>query len=722
MSCKSRLSIPPVRAPFRRALLVSAVTLAISPGVLAAQEARELPQVVVTAGGFEQALVEAPASISVITREELERKQVRNLAEALSGIEGVNVNTLDARSNKTGNKVISLRGLPAEYTLVLIDGRRQNVPGTVAPNAFEDSATVFFPPIAAIERIEVIRGPMSTLYGADALGGVVNIITRKPGREWGGAASIAGTFQSDPEFGGATTAEAYGAGPLADERVSMQLYGRLFQRGDSRVTWEGQNQSLVDNRTMGQNPVGANAQTAGGRLVFSPDAAHDLTLGFDLTRQTYNNDRGQLGRIRRNSQGQLRDGYDTELGFERDQVYLAHTGRLDIGTLESSLTRNSTRTTGRTIPEAAVPPGDPRLGTARTLESETTVLDAKLVTGLGDHLVSVGVQYIDAELTDGIPDTTFSNSQWGVFIEDEWSVSERLALTGGVRYDKHDAFGGQFTPRIYAVWSATDTWTLKGGIGRGYRAPYLEQLHDGIVGYGNQGQDPLFGDPDLKPEISTNYEVSAHFHPGPDLTGHVTLFYTQLKDKIERPTAASGMTSTFANIGEARIQGVELAAAWRVAPRWRLSGNYTYTDSEVTSSIVQGFDKGDPLFSVPEHMVNATLDWQATPSLNAFLQAEYRSSSHRPDSFHEPHLGGNAQGAKEALGDFKGYTLLNLGASYRLNRQVSVNGTLYNLLDKDFNDYRAYPLRNDPSVTAYSNVYNNLLEPRRLWLSMNVEF
>jgi outer membrane receptor for ferrienterochelin and colicins len=715
-------SLPPVRGPFRPALLAAAVALALAPALSPAQEPRELSRVVVTAGGFEQELVEAPASISVITREELERKQVRNLAEALSGIEGVNVNTLDARSNKTGNQTISLRGLPSEYTLVLIDGRRQNVPGTVAPNAFVDSASVFFPPIAAIERIEVIRGPMSTLYGADALGGVVNIITRKPGREWGGSASMATTFQTDPEFGGATTAEAYASGPVADERLAVQVYGRLFERAESRVTWEGQNESLVDNRTMGQNPVGSNVETLGGRLVFSPDAAHDLTLGFDLTRQTYNNDRGQLGRIRRNGDGRLRDGYDTELGFERDQVYLAHAGRLGVGTLDTSLTRNTTRTTGRTIPEAAVPPGDPRLGTARKLESETTVLDTKLVTGLGDHLVSVGAQYLDAELTDGIPDTTFSNSQWGLFVEDEWGLTDRLAVTGGLRYDKHDAFGGQFTPRAYAVWSATDTWTLKGGVGRGYRAPYLEQLHDGIVGFGNQGQDPLFGDPELKPEISTNYEVSAQFSPGPDLIGHVTVFYTELKDKIERPTAASGLTDTFANIGEARIQGVELAAAWRFAPDWRLSGNYTYTDSEVTSSIVSGFEKGDPLFSVPEHMVNASLDWQATPALNTFLQAEYRSSSHRPDSFHEPHLGGSAQGAKEALGDFKGYALLNLGASYAVNRNVTLNGTIYNLLDKDFNDYRPYPLRNDPTITAHSNVYNNLLEPRRLWLSMNVDF
>ncbi|OOG21235.1 outer membrane receptor protein [Thioalkalivibrio denitrificans] len=722
MTCNILSSVVPVRGVSRPALLAAAVAVALSSGPAAAQEARELSRVVVTAGGFEQELVEAPASISVITREELEQQQVRNLAEALRGIEGVNINTLDARSNKTGNQTISLRGLPSEYTLVLIDGRRQNVPGTVAPNAFVDSASVFFPPIAAIERIEVIRGPMSTLYGADALGGVVNIITRRPGAERGGSAAISSTFQTDPEFGGNTTAEAYGAGPLADDRLALQVYGRVFERAESRVTWEGQNESLTDNRTMGQNPVGANVHTMGSRLTFSPDAVHDFSVGFDLTRQAYNNDRGQLGRIRRDGDGRLRDGYDTELGFNRDQIYLAHTARLPLGTVESSLTRNVTETTGRTIPEAAVPPGDPRLGSSRKLESETTVLDTKLITGMGDHLVSVGAQYIDASLTDGIPDDTFSNSQWGVFVEDEWSMTERFVLTGGLRYDNHDAFGGQTTPRVYGVWSATDTWTFKGGVGRGYRAPFLEQLHDGIVGFGNQGQDPLFGDPDLKPEISTNYEVSAHFHPGPDLTGHVTLFYTELKDKIERPTAASGMTDTFANIGEARIQGVEFAAAWRFAPAWRLSGNYTYTDSEVTSSIVQGFEKGDPLFSVPEHMINATLDWQATPALNTFLEAEYRSSSHRPDSFHEPHLGGSAQGASEALGDFKGYTLFNLGARYRFTERVTMTGVIYNLLDKDFNDYRAYPLRNDPSVTAHSNVYNNLLEPRRLWLSMNVDF
>jgi outer membrane receptor for ferrienterochelin and colicins len=206
--------------PTAGAIRVAVGAVAFAPLAGLGAESDELRTLVVTAGGFEQEIVNAPASITVVTREELERQRVRNLADALRNLEGVDVDGLDARSNKTGNRSISLRGLPSEYTLLLIDGRRQNVAGTVAPNAFGDAASVFLPPVAAIDRIEVIRGPMSTLYGADALGGVVNIITRKPGDEWVGSAILDSTFPSDSAFGATTGFELYGAGPIVSETLS----------------------------------------------------------------------------------------------------------------------------------------------------------------------------------------------------------------------------------------------------------------------------------------------------------------------------------------------------------------------------------------------------------------------------------------------------------------------------------------------------------------------
>ncbi len=247
------------RAQRKLPLVVAALASAFGLQQAGASEetnAIRLADVVVTATGFEQEIREAPASVSIITREELEQRQVRNIADAIRGTKGLDVDGLDARSNKTGNREISMRGLPPEYTLILIDGRRQNVPGTVAPNAFTDASSAFLPPVAAIERIEIIRGPMSTLYGSDALGGVINIITRKPGEEWGGSMNLNSTFQSDSDFGGNTQGEVYGAGPLIDDLLSMRIYGRSFERSASSIDFPGRFRGPDDTRTMGQDPVG----------------------------------------------------------------------------------------------------------------------------------------------------------------------------------------------------------------------------------------------------------------------------------------------------------------------------------------------------------------------------------------------------------------------------------------------------------------------------------
>ncbi|MCD8512055.1 MAG: TonB-dependent receptor plug domain-containing protein [Nitrincola sp.] len=143
-----------------------------------------LDDLVISASVFEQKITDAPASISVVSREELEQKNFSNLAEALRTVEGVDVL---GNTGKTGGLNISIRGMPSEYTLILIDGRRQGAAGNITPNGFGEMSTSFIPPVSAIERIEVIRGPMSTLYGSDAIGGVVNIITRKVGDEWVGS-------------------------------------------------------------------------------------------------------------------------------------------------------------------------------------------------------------------------------------------------------------------------------------------------------------------------------------------------------------------------------------------------------------------------------------------------------------------------------------------------------------------------------------------------------
>lgn len=707
----------------------------IGAGQVAANEAQvqRLDSVVISAAGFEQDAAQAPASITVITREALERENITSIADALTRIEGVNTRSLDARDGKTGNQTVSLRGLPSRYTLVLIDGVRQNLAATVAPNSFGDSQSVFFPPVQAIERIEVIRGPMSTLYGSDAIGGVVNIITRNPGVEWQRSVNVSTQQYQSSKFGSVQTVEGYAAGAL-NETVGLQFYGRVLDRSASNITIPGTTPSLTDNRTMGQNPSQSDVYTFGGRAVITPDAQNEITLRFDTTRQSLDNSIGQVGRLNgvTDEPSSYTRGYSRELKFERDQLQVGHTGDFAFGFLETNLTHDKVVTKGRTINSGAVPDAS-RNGTPRTLELKTLTLDTRLINEFDNHLVTLGGQYARPEFKDGFLPEKLKREQYSLFVEDAWAATDDLTITGGLRYDKYKQISGEFTPRVYAVYTLTDEWTVKGGVGKGFRAPMMEQSTSGINGFGDGGSTPLYGNPDLSPERSTNVEFSVLYDNLHNFTAQATLFRNEIKDLIEGGTGANSGQDI--NVGRAVIQGLELNTAYQFLPEWTLKANYTYTDSELKrtqprANLSQAVSSltGDPFVSVPDHMLNAGVYWQTTPQLETFLTAEYRSSAFRPRNFHEPMNGGNSQGlvgpghrdSNIVLGDFKGYTLLNLGARYDINKNVTLNGTLTNLLNKDFIDYSSYD-RFDGG-TAQSNAYNSILPGRGLFVSMNVNF
>tara|TARA_R110002049_G_scaffold18198_6_gene69834 strand:- start:6485 stop:8617 length:2133 start_codon:yes stop_codon:yes gene_type:complete len=707
---------------FTRRTLASAIALAAFSSGAHAQETAQLDNMVVSASGFEQAMVDAPASISVISREELERTRVTSIADALRDIEGVDVG---GSVGKTGGSNISIRGMPSDYTLILIDGRRQNAAGSVTPNGFGETSTSFFPPVSSIERIEVIRGPMSTLYGSDAMGGVINIITRRVGREWTGSVGVENTFNQDRDFGDRREINLYTSGPLVADTLGVQLRGRFYERDASELVYSDENGDPIEVSQRGPSPVEGDIYNLGGKLTWTPNDNNDLWVDGEVNRQRYNNDECQLGTL----DGRTRScdpepgeafGYSDELRFEREQVAIGHTGRFASGTLESSLMRNTTETKGRTIPGAigeaydgfpGIVGGDPR-----ELETTNTVLDSKFIMPFDNHMTTVGMQWWDAELDDGLAGETFEQTTWSLFAEDEWLLQEDLALTLGGRYDHHDAFGSQFSPRGYLVWNTTPEWTLKGGVSRGYKTPTLNALHAGINGVTGQGTVLTIGNPDLEPETSTSSEIGAHYDNQQGFTASATLFYNQFDDKIASgndiliendPLIPDGLYGQDINIDEAITQGIELAASYQFNPDWRLNANYTYTDSEQQS----GENEGDPLTDTPEHAVNATLRWQTTAKLDTWFSAEYRSERYRNRA--------SVRGAPsyDDLGDFKAYSLFHLGGNYAVTDSLNLSATIYNLFDKDFVDYRAYG-----DGTSFGNVYANSEEGRRLWLSARYEF
>jgi outer membrane receptor for ferrienterochelin and colicins len=679
-----------------------------------------LQKMVVSASGFEQKITDAPASITVISGEELKKKRVASLADALADVEGVDVGD---NAGKTGGLNISIRGMGSAYTLILIDGRRQNAAGDVTPNGFGETRTSFMPPIAAIERIEVIRGPMSTLYGSDAMGGVINVITRKVGREWGGSVSAETTLQEHQAHGDSRATEVFLNGPLVEDRLGLALRGRYFERDESSISYENSVTGQQVAPWMGGNPVESDIWSAGGRLTFTPSSDHDISLDYEQNKQRYDNSEGQIGTLG------AAGGYEPEQRYEREQYSLSHTGRFGFGTLDSSLMRNTTETHGRLVPALLNTPGIVA-GGPRRLESENTIFDTRLLLPLGEHNLIVGAQYWEAEMIDGVVLDTFEHRMKSVFVENEWRMRDDLALTLGLRRDDHDKFGGHTSPRAYLVWNANDNWTFKGGVSEGFKAPDLEDLANGINGFGRQGRLPLIGNPDLQPETSRSSEFGIYFDTLANFNANLTLFHNQFGDKLASTTVDNCRVNNTAgcvdigpgwekaaptffksvNVDEAVTQGAEVAGRWQFAPAWSLSANYTYTDTEQKS----GNNDGWPLNNTPRHMLNTRLDWQATDRLSAWLRGEYRSERFRRTDAAQDF-------AYDAFGNYKAYTLFHLGGSYRVSDNLDLSATIYNLFDKDFIDYQPYA-SNAAGDIAFGNEYNNNQERRRLWLSATYSF
>jgi outer membrane receptor for ferrienterochelin and colicins len=567
---------------------------------------------------------------------------------------------------------------------------------------------------------------MSTLYGSDAMGGVINIITRKVGKTWSGSVSADYTLQQESEFGDIRSGKFYLSGPIKEDLLGLSIRGSTQRRAASDITYAGANgQPAVP--IMGANPVKSEINNLGLRLALTPNRYHDITLDLDSGRQTYDNSRSQLGTLG------VQGGYGTEQKYNRDQLTLAHTGRFGVGTWDTSFMVNRTETMGRTIP-----PGTPGAtpGAARTLEVESKVLDSKLVLPWGTHLTTLGGQWWDAEMKDGVAPNKFAFTQKALFAEDEWSLSDAFKLTMGARYDRHSLFGGKLSPRLYGVWNAAPQWTVKGGISNGYKTPRVEQLAPGINGFGQQGRLPLVGSPNLKPETSRTTELGVYFDSPTGFSGSATVFNNEFKDKItsgpglincnfaaapNRPGCVSfgdwPLVDAFGqqiNVDEAVTRGLELSARMPLAPGWNASANYTFTKSEQKS----GPNRGSPLSDTPRHALNARLNWEPGAQWNLWLRAEYRSERYR-----DPGTSASTQAAKAALGNYKPYTQFHLGGSYRVSKQFTINAAVYNLFNKDFVDYQPYNVPGQVQGTLlFGNRYANNQEGRRLWISANYEF
>ena len=561
---------------------------ALAAAAMQAAGAQDLaPSVVVTATRHAVLENAAPAALSVVTRREIEARGADNVLDAIRGETGI---SLQGRAIG-GRKVLSLRGMDSKHTLFLVDGRRVGATdGVIGHSDFQYDWIA----VEDIERIEVVRGPLSVLYGSEAMGGVVNVITREPGESWRLGATVEG---SDAEGGrggdgrrGALRADGpLGAGfvmragaaatridPLAspaDPRIS-ELEGRDKDDAWLGLGWRGADSQRVDfEHREGREERVADARERGGRRRYH-ETVNDISRS--LTSLGWEAGWAEAGALPAGS-GQLR----------------AYRSRIDV---------ENRRTEG-------VPVNPPQQVEDVVLEGQ-----ARLLPGI--HGLTGGFEARNEALEDpGLPGGRSLAQHRALFVQDEVALARTFDLTLGLRHDRHSLFGDEWSPRVYGVWQAGERWTVKGGYGHGFKAPNLKQI---VPGARAEGPNTFLGNPDLQPEVSDGIELGAGYAAGPT-QAQLMLFAQRVEDLIEVELVRAGTvpgtgTYTYANLARARMSGVETSVAQAMGAGFNAQLSYTYLDARS--------DSGERLKKRPRHSATLQIDWQGGP-WRAGAYAEY---------------------------------------------------------------------------------------------------
>lgn len=635
-------------------------------------DATQLNTIVVTATGYEQDLSKAPASITVIDREELEKREYNDITDVLRHTPGVVV------SGSGSAQTISIRGMSSNYTLFLVDGKRQ-YGRDVNPNGddagFEKN---ILPPVSSIERIEIIRGPASTLYGTDAMGGVVNIITKKVSDRWSGSVELGSVIQDQGNAGDIQNGSVYLAGPLLENKLGLQLSLNKQKREEDAYVGGFR---------------GTERESLNSRLSYILNDKHDLQLEANFVQQESETTVGKTVALANNAADSSSRNY-------RHVYALTHHGRysdqLDSTTyLQYENSKNPDR-------------GNTQLGT-KGIELDTWTFNNQWNWLLGNHTLSFGAHYKDEKLTDKATNRNpnapeFSElTRWSAaaFLEDTWHLSDRFDLTAGLRYDHDENYSGHVSPRLYGVYSLNDQWTVKGGVSTGYKQPDIRAATEGFYSVTGGGGSPLAtgrgiirANPDLDPESSLSSELGVNWQ-NDRVKASLTAYVTQYKDRITEVRACETDTdgsstnrdnwqewkcfegdtpfyfiSERINVDEAELKGVEATLEASLSDYTTLMANYTFTDSEFKT----GEFKGQPVNQMPEHMLNITVDHEINDALNVWSRLHYRSET-------------SAYLSRTSVAQPNpGYEFLDVGLNYKFTPNISGKFGVYNLLDEKAED------------------------------------
>jgi vitamin B12 transporter len=604
------------------------------------QPPQTLEPIIVTATKLETPAREVASSVTVISEEDISTKQQTTVLDALRSVPAVDVVRQGGAGQQTS---IFMRGANSEHTLVLIDGIQVNDP--ISPARFFDFANLT---TDNIDRIEVVRGPGSTLYGSDALGGVINIITKKG--------------QGEP-------------------RLTVSAEGGSYETHREKIGLSGGSEKLNYSLTasyLDSNGIGAASRKDGnserdGYKNLSTSARIGLTPtdNFDLDFiLRYIDAEADID----NSGGPAGDDpnftLDSESLFFRTQARLMLFNDLWEQKLGFSLTDYDR--TSKDDPDTARPFDSVR----SSYDSQQHKIDWQNNLFLHEsNTVTFGVEYEEEKGKS----TYFSESVFGpyssvypekkthtvgYYLQDQVKLWDRFFTTLGVRLDDHDEFGTHATYRIASAYIFPNAGTkVRASYGTGFRAPSLFQLYSLDFG----------GNPDLDPEESKGWDVGLEQTFWQD---RLALSLTYFENDFDDLIVSNSLTGwTYENVDEAETKGIEFAVTCQPATDITLRASYTFTDTE-------NKETGKELLRRPRNKYSADLTYRFMERGNVNLNLLYVGE--RKDTFF------NNVTFASGRTELASYTVVNLAASFMVTDKFRLFGRVDNLFDEEYEEVWGY--------------------------------
>ena len=644
------------------------------------------------ATGVEQPLHKAPAVVSVVTKKDIEKIGATDIDEILEIIPGLHV----ARDAAGYNPIYTFRGISSSFNpqvLMLVNG----IPLT---NLFQGDRNLVWGgmPVQAIEKIEVIRGPGSALYGADAFAGVINIVTK--------GADGTKSFEAGIRYGTHNTKDYWltRGGSIGELKYFGAIESHKTDGFDEKITSDLQ--SVLDS-----SPLATNASLAPGSVNLErKNLDARLELGYkNLKLRAGAQIRDDLGDGAGTAQVL---GEDNSFASDRLNVDLTYENKeftKDLAVkIQTSYLQTSQEVNGNLLlfPEGAIVPSlvifdplnplnglnpftDGVIGNPEIKERHTRFNFSSFYTGIERHEIGVGTGYYHGDLHEvkesknygadpstgdplspggpivDVTDTPFVFLTEGkrensyVFLQDVWRFANDWELTAGVRYDHYSDFGDTVNPRLALVWSTTRNLTTKLLYGEAFRAPSFAQQR--------AINNPLvLGNSELDPEELKSYELAFDYRPAHDLVFNLNMFYYEWEDIIQFVPGTGPMGESQAqNAGEQTGHGVEFEVTWQALRDVELSSNFSWQKSEDKNL------NADAPYS-PEKQLYMAANWQLKELWNIHVQANWVMDRNR------------AAGAGDFRSDVDNYALVDLTIRRKsLWDHVDVALIIKNLFDED---------------------------------------